>query len=302
MNTKIVLRLIRFPNLLITFVILLLIFFGLVRPALVKAPEFNDYLLLGLVILNTLVIMSAGNIYNDLRDTFTDQFNKPHKLIIGKYLSDHKARRWYLILSILALILSILLLWYTGSFFLFFLYIISMLTLHYYSKNTKARPWLGNFMIAFLCAMIFPLVPSAFSYRMEIAWWTNQDILFPVMTFGIFAFVTTLIRELVKDLEDMKGDQIAGMRTIPLTWRESSIQFYGSTLFGLVLVLLLLTGFSWADRLSVAGLIYTAGLILSTLLSAVKFRRACHHQEYRQLSSWLKVYILQGILLLIFWL
>jgi 4-hydroxybenzoate polyprenyltransferase len=286
----------------ITFVSLFLVFFILVKPYIIPDNDIEIYSLLLIVILNVLLIMAAGNIHNDLCDILPDQLNKPEKRVVDRYISPLRAKSYYFLLTGLAGILSINIFITTKNLILFSIFLFSIIALYIYSKHAKSWVFWGNFIIAILCTLVFIIIPCAFSSTMVTEWWSNEEILLPVTIFGIFAFLTTLTRELVKDLADVKGDMAAHIKTIPISWSESTVRIYGLSLFTSLVVLLLLTGFLVYHRLPWISLIYISGLITTTIYCALKFKSARTHSDFSNLSRGLKIYIFQGIILLVFWL
>ena len=302
MSPKIIAQLIRLPNLIITAVSLCLVFFSLIKPFIIPDNDTEICRLLLIVILNVLVIMSAGNIYNDLCDRIPDQLNKPDKRVIDRYIIPIRAKNYYFLLNGLAGILSIYIFIITKNLILFSIFLFSIFALYIYSKYAKSWVFWGNFIIAILCTLVFIIIPCAFSDLMVTDLCSNEEILLPVTIFGTFAFLTTMTRELVKDMEDIKGDMAAHIKTIPISWSKSLVRIYGLTLFASLVILLLLTGFLVYRSLPWVSLIYISGLITTTIYCALKFESARDHSDFSKLSRALKIYIFQGIFLLVFWL
>lgn len=246
--------------------------------------------------------MSAGNIYNDLCDRIPDQLNKPDKRVIDRYIIPIRAKNYYFLLNGLAGILSIYIFIITKNLILFSIFLFSIFALYIYSKYAKSWVFWGNFIIAILCTLVFIIIPCAFSDLMVTDLCSNEEILLPVTIFGTFAFLTTMTRELVKDMEDIKGDMAAHIKTIPISWSKSLVRIYGLTLFASLVILLLLTGFLVYRSLPWVSLIYISGLITTTIYCALKFESARDHSDFSKLSRALKIYIFQGIFLLVFWL
>ncbi len=107
----------------------------------------------------------------------------------------------------------------------------SAFILWWYSNALKRQPFIGNLSIAFLTALSIFVIPFLYA---------EANIMY-VLIYGMFAFQATLLREIIKDIEDLKGDNTFGCRTLPIIWgirRTKNVIYLLATAF-LVLVLTL---------------------------------------------------------------
>jgi 4-hydroxybenzoate polyprenyltransferase len=186
---------------------------GLHTFAFVQDPVFWAQLLL------LLGIMAGGYWVNDVYDRRIDRINKPHRALISTHISAKKVITVYVVASALQVGISLFLplkfaLLNTGA----------ILCLLVYARSLKRRAFVGNVAIAILSGMV--LLAGAFLYHLKLA-----------LLWGIgFASLITLLREMVKDVEDMRGDMQHGLRTFPI------LMGIGTTkrLLGVFYVLLLL--------------------------------------------------------------
>ena len=153
-----------------------------------------------LLTLSTVLIAAAGYIINDYYDIKIDAINKPDRIIIGKDLTRRKAMLGHLFLSGAGVILGGLLSIKVGL-----VNFGAVMLLWGYSADLKKRPFSGNLTIAFLGATMV-LVVSVLAEIDNLGVWA----------YAAFAFVSTLAREIIKDLEDMKGDAAHDCRTLPI--------------------------------------------------------------------------------------
>lgn len=178
--------------------------------------NFNDVILLLIVLLS----LSAGNIINDIEDLDIDRLNnRIRRPLVSGEISLNTGERLYQ-----ALLLCIL-------FFSFFLpleaqilVILNNILLYLYSVKFKGTVLVGNISVAYLSSSIFLL--CAFFYN------DFSAVLLP----AIFAFFIHLIRELVKDLEDIEGDQDQALRTFPIVFgynRSKELIFFLSILLSI---------------------------------------------------------------------
>jgi 4-hydroxybenzoate polyprenyltransferase len=154
----------------------------------------------------TLLITAAGYLINDIYDEEIDKINKPDKLYIGKSISKKNALNIYITLNITALLLAV----YLWNFVIFLIYLSAILLLYLYSAYLKKTAFGGNFTVALLsAAVVAELILYYQSYL------TEKQLVFYV-SYCSFAFLTTLLRELVKDLQDKDGDEAHGGRTLAI--------------------------------------------------------------------------------------
>jgi 4-hydroxybenzoate polyprenyltransferase len=155
-----------------------------------------------LLVFATISIAAAGYIINDYFDVKIDLINKPEEVIIGKYIK----RRWAILihqcLNFVGAAVGFFL-----SLKVFLINIIAIAALWFYSERFKRKAFIGNFLVAFLTA--FSLIILAIYYQ--------KNILL-VSIYALFAFSISLIREIIKDMEDIRGDTRYGCKTLPIVW------------------------------------------------------------------------------------
>lgn len=181
-----------------------------------------------LLVLSTILIAAAGNVINDYFDVRADRVNKPEKLIIGVHLK----RRWAIIshwgLNSVAFGIAIYLSWLFQSFWYLFIHLLSINLLWGYSSYFKRKMLIGNFIIAGLTALVPILVSIYFHINPNLILLTESDnfpfsedfaldiVLNVSLTIAIFAFILNLVREIVKDIQDIEGDKLLHAKTIPI--------------------------------------------------------------------------------------
>lgn len=157
---------------------------------------------LWLIILATLFIAAAGYIINDIFDLEADKVNKPEKAFINEENKSKYGLAYYG-LSVLGILLGL-----AASVYIGLVCVAMVLLLYYYSYKLKKIVFWGNFSIAFMSATVLLIMQLAFPTIEAIALWV----------YALFAFFTTLVRELAKDIEDTKGDQTANYKTLPIAY------------------------------------------------------------------------------------
>jgi 4-hydroxybenzoate polyprenyltransferase len=151
---------------------------------------------------STVCIAAAGYIINDYFDIKIDIINKPERVVIGRYLKRRVAMTAHQMLNVMGCLVGLYL-----SRWVFLLDVLSVTLLWFYSTQFKKQPFIGNVVVSFLTAL--SLLVLAVYYR------KNVDLL---LIYASFAFVITLVREIIKDMEDLRGDARFGCRTLPIIW------------------------------------------------------------------------------------
>lgn len=229
-----------------------------------------------LMVSATVMITAAGYLINDYYDVKIDFVNKPERVVVGKKLK----RRWVLaghtLLNFSAIGLGFYIsipigLTMFGSAFLLWLY----------SNQLKRLPLVGNASIAILTGLTLVLVAEYFQERAYI-----------IACYAVFAAFITLIREIIKDVEDRKGDERFGCKTIPILFgvARTKIFLYVIMLIFMITVFILLHQISWVLPLV---------LLLTLLILSYGIARADTVRAFHQLSTYCKVIMLLGVLSMI---
>ncbi|OWP62121.1 prenyltransferase [Hymenobacter amundsenii] len=273
-------RLIRLPNLLIMALCLLLVRACLLLPEApwrqVLAPGF------GLLVLAALSIGAAGYIINDYYDVKIDAINRPGRLVVGRAVNRRHAMLAHLLLSGLGVGLSGLL-----SPLLGLVNLGSALLLWGYSVRFKRVALVGNVSIATLTAALVLLPELQASTGRSAVW-----------GYALAAFLLTIVREIVKDVEDMRGDAQHDCHTLPLVWGVRRTKWV--TGFFLACLVLLVAGAVFnclllSQRYGLGSWLLV--LVLGPLLAlAAGLRRADQRQHFARLSTWCKAIMLSGVL------
>jgi 4-hydroxybenzoate polyprenyltransferase len=270
------LRLVRVQNL---FIIALTQY--LVRIFLIGGKESWLHLLtdpkMFLLSTSTLLMASAGYVINDYYDVKIDAINRPAQIIVGRTLR----RRYALILNWLLNTVGILLGFYL-SFTIGIFNFSAGFFLWLYSNQLKRLPFIGNLTIALL---------TAASVLVVVAYYPDHQLL--VFAFAGFAFFIALIREIIKDMEDMRGDATFGCQTLPVVWgiRRTKNMIYWLTL----LLVVSLSGFSYF--LKTDWLIGYGALFVLLPLGWLVYRLAGAdtRKDFNYLSQLCKIIMLGGV-------
>lgn len=209
------LRVIRFPNLIIIALSQFLVRYCLIIPAFQTQYNYTNYfpshlskLQFSLLVLSTVLIAAAGNIINDVFDIYTDDINKPGKNLIGKLISADAAKNLFYVLCSIGIIIGFYLAFKIGKPVMGFIQAFAAGSLWMYSTYYKKKVLAGNILVALLSALVLLLVGF-----FEPEFYPNIIYL---LIYSGFAFAISLIREIIKDMEDLEGDERTQRKTLPV--------------------------------------------------------------------------------------
>jgi 4-hydroxybenzoate polyprenyltransferase len=220
------LKLIRVNNLIIIGLTQYLLRYFVVLP-LLATKGLNPYLTdidFFIMVLSLVLVGSGGYIINDYFDTKVDRKNERFRNVVGKTIKRRVAMILHITVNSLGILLGAYAAYRSGVYWLVLVNISSATALWFYSTNFKHQPVVGNLLISVLTACV-PFVVIAFelppiieqNYDYAIANWpVIAKVILYITGFSVFAFLTNLIREIVKDMEDIKGDLYVGSRTLPI--------------------------------------------------------------------------------------
>ena len=302
------LKMIRLPNLFFIALTQLLFHFCILRPVLAQAvrlPLINGMLFI-LLAKASVLIAAAGYIINDYFDINIDEINKPKKNVVDHIVSRRWAMLWHFIMSGLGLLLSFYVSWKTGLWYIVIANFFCIALLFGYSVSLKRKLLSGNILISLLTAWVILVLCLSesvpfFSHNGSSSVASNTKILRLGFLYAGFAFISSLIREAIKDIEDMEGDAKYGCRTMPIVWGVHATKVYIAVWLIVLLALLLgvqvyVLQFKWWP-----AIVYSIVLIILPLLYVFyKLFQAKSSKDFHALSSWTKLVMFTGILSMVF--
>lgn len=199
-------------NVIITFIVVLV-------AILISQTEDRDTIFIFLVSLSAALTAAAGNIINDLYDIETDRISHPNRVLVLDKLSKKEAWFYYCFLNLSSAFIALSL-----NLVLFIIVILVIFLLLLYSVCLKRLPLIGNVTIAFITGLAF--IYGGFSVD------SPSSAVVP----ALFAFLINLIREIVKDVQDIEGDKKLDFKTFPIIFGVKKsyllIVFISILLFG----------------------------------------------------------------------
>ena len=298
-------RLIRWPNLVFIALTQFLFVYCIVKPVFNSSPVQPNVHGLNFVLisLSSLLIAAAGYIINDYFDLNIDQVNKPEKLVVEKIIKRRWTILWHILLSVAGIAIGFYIDFTSHIWLLGFSNIVCVALLFFYSTTLKRRLLAGNIIISLLTSWVI-LVVAWCEYNHLIR--TNNGlhadkILRETFLYAGFAFIISLIREVVKDMEDIEGDRRYGCRTMPIAWGVNATKvFVAVWLVVLIATLCIVQVYAlrlewyWSVVYCIIAIVMPLIFILKKLFTAKS------QQDYHKLSSLIKLVMFTGILSMIF--
>jgi 4-hydroxybenzoate polyprenyltransferase len=291
------LKLVRWPNL-----VIIAIIFVLLRTQLIEG--FHGTTLLRsclselhwmLMALATILIAASGNVVNDIFDQDIDAHNRPEDRIVGLRISEENAWTIYYTLSGIGLSLGILLAFLMGNITNGLVFLLALGGLWFYSYSYKRQFLIGNLVVAMLAGLVI-LLPLIFERMCSPESWMQLPWMPFIMAYAFFSVLSTLIREVIKDMEDMQGDGRMHCSTMPLVIGVAATKAVVSVLT-LVLVASV-ARYQWVkweenDMLSFFFLVLAVQVPALVMLNTVI--KAQHRADYHKASKLAKIMMVGGI-------
>lgn len=300
------LRLVRWPNLVFIAITQILFVYCIVHPVMSAAdvvPNIHGIYFI-LLMVSSVLIAAAGYIINDYFDLNIDLINKPDKLVVAKLISRRWVIFWHLFFSAAGIAIGFYIDFKTNVRFLGLANFGCAALLFLYSISLKKKLLSGNIVISALTAWVILVV----------GWCETSNLLRPALIgnytekitrisflYAGFAFVISLIREVVKDMEDIEGDRQYGGYTMPIALGINATKVF------VAVWLVVLTGALLIVQFYVLVLKWwlSAGyciilIVIPLLYIFKKLFSSGTSKDYHRLSSLIKLVMLTGILSMIF--
>ncbi|MEO8763595.1 MAG: geranylgeranylglycerol-phosphate geranylgeranyltransferase [Ginsengibacter sp.] len=300
-------KLIRWPNLFFIALTQILFRFFILRFVFTNSPSGYENAKLSLPLFFLLVfasvcIAAAGYIINDYFDVNIDLVNKPAKLIVDRYIK----RRWAIVLHVIfsftGFIISCYIGYMLGNSYIPFFNLLAIISLWFYSTTFKKKLLVGNILISLLTAWVI-LVLTVSEFKLHITpndvYW--QRLLKLSFIYAGFAFIISLIREVIKDMEDMRGDIRYGCTTMPIVWGlQVSKVFVAVWIVVITLSIAAMQFYVIHLGWWFSALYALIAIIIPLMWVLRKLYQAHTQQDFHKLSTTVKFIMLAGIVSMIF--
>lgn len=309
------LNLVRLPNLVVVALTMMLMRYAVIRPLLGVMPVtlagdpvvsafmelrlgWIDFLIL---VISTCLITAAGYVINDYFDIRADLINKG-TIIVGNTITRRMAMMYHNVFNILGVIGGTYVSARIGFIWLGIFFVLISGLLYFYSATYKRQFLIGNIIVSLLVAAV-PMVVVVYDAAPVYAWYSQAATDFQgvailfwwVGGFALFAFMTTLIREIIKDMEDCEGDRETGRKTLPVI---SGLLTCRTVVVLLSAITVALLYFVWYRYLTdTLTLVYVSLLlVLPLILVIIRVVSSNEKRHFHFASRLMKLIMLAGIL------
>ena len=230
-----------------------------------------------LLILSSSIAIASGYIINNFYDYEKDLINKPVKSKIDKVVRKRTKLSLYIILNFLCIYTSSLVSWKSVLFFFFYIFMI-----WFYSHKLKRILFVGNIVSSLLSVIPFLII---------LIYYKNFELI--IFMYAIFLFLVVYMREIIKDLENIKGDFTLNYRTIPVVYGEQ-LSKYLLMVISFIVVIIVCFLLTYFDTGMMYYYYYLSIVIL--LLFTIILRKYNSKKYYNLLHNLLKFLIVLGVL------
>ncbi len=308
------LKLIRWQNLIIVILTMVLMRYCIIEPLISKLKvmmldgsgqvslklqfPWYDFIIL---VAATVFITAGGYVINDYFDIKTDLINRG-SVIVGTKIPRHKAMMWHNIFNIAGVAAGFYISWKVGYIWMGIFFLLVSGLLYFYSASYKRQFLIGNLIVALLTAMV-PMMVIMYEWPVLYRYYTtraaelyNLSFLFWwIGGFSVFAFITTLTREIIKDIEDFEGDMAYGRRTIPVVIGIPASKVIALSLIIITIAMLYIVWFYFIND-KITFIYLTAGIVLPLFYIIYQLVVSRNRKQLHIASRLMKIVMLTGIL------
>ncbi len=268
----------------------------------------------GIFVISTVFVAIAGYIVNDIADVEIDKINRPERALSSGKISVSQAKSFQWFFEIAAVILGFIVALHIGQPSLVGIHILLIFLLRNYANKLKCKGLIGNLVVSISTATVpaWVWIYSVFAFHTFKAN-TSFDFSFinQITFFYIgFAFLFTLIREIVKDLEDLKGDKECGCNTLAVTLPLQKVKNWviilnAIAIQGILVFMWLLFNHFPSGKLLVKGeTLFTANFISIAVVVLIhiipKVVTANSSLDFHKIGKTLKIVMVAGIAQMLF--
>lgn len=238
--------------------------------------DFNLFI----IVLASSLTIASGYIINNFYDSKKDLINRPNKSKLDRLVSQKTKLQVYFTLNFIVFFIAFFVSWRAVLFFSVYIFLI-----WFYSHKIKKQPFIGNLMASFLAVLPFFAILLYYKNFYEV-----------IFAHATFLFIIILIREMIKDLENLKGDLANGYSTIPIVYGES----VSKKIIIILAISTLIPVYFLVNLYDVGYMdIYFYICLILLILFGVKLSKSNTKEEYNQLHNLLKIIIVAGVFCII---
>ena len=233
-----------------------------------------------LIVLASSLTIASCYIINNFYDSQKDLINRPNKSMLDRLVSQKTKLTVYFSLNFIAVFIAVFVSWRAVLYFSVYIFLI-----WFYSHKIKKYPIIGNLMAAFLAILPFFAILLYYKNLYEV-----------IFSHATFLFLLLLIREMIKDLENMKGDFASDYKTVPIIYGENiskkTITILAALTIIPVYILIEIYDVGYMD-------IYFYLCLITLIFFVIKLWKSNTKEAFLQLHNVLKVLIGAGVFCII---
>ncbi|OYT15882.1 MAG: hypothetical protein B7C24_10670 [Bacteroidetes bacterium 4572_77] len=299
-------KLIRWPNLLMIALAQILLQYLVIAHVFskIQVPSPLDNTSFFLLLLSTIFMAAYGYAYNDVKDIEIDLINKNESRIVDWKIPKKTASIIAYVFLAAALLIASYLAWSVQMWQLLIIHISIGLGLWYYSSQLKKKPLIGNLIISLFTSLSLYII---WIYHLAILigdpiLLVDSQKMLPylhtiVLTYSLFAFLLSFMRELVKDIEDKQGDGKLGLRTFAVVFgtrkTKSLICGLSITTLGMVWVS---AYYTYIFNLKEMSAYFMVAISIPFIYFLMHLKKAVRKEDFKDLSTLAKIIMIAGIL------
>jgi len=242
------------------------------KGALAVLLDFNLFI----IVLASSLTIASGYIINSFYDSQKDLINRPNKSMLDRLVSQKTKLTVYFLLNFITAFIAFFVSWRAVLFFSVYIFLI-----WFYSHKIKKYAIIGNLMSALLAVLPFFAILLYYKNFYEV-----------IFYHATFLFILLLIREMIKDLENLKGDFANDYKTIPIIYGENiskkTITFLAILTIIPVYVLIEIFDVGYMD-------IYFYICLITLIFFITYLWKSTQKEHYLQLHNVLKLLIVAGV-------
>lgn len=262
-----------------------------------------------ILVLSTMCLAGAGYVINDYFDRKADLINRPDSVIVGTKILRRKAMVFHSVLNVVGVAAGVYLSFRINIPYFGFVFLFITGILWFYSTTYKKIVFAGNFIVALLTALVtmmvlfFELPPISEKFHSAVLFdEAAYNMLIYSLGISFFAFITTFIREIIKDFEDIKGDRENNRKTVPIVFGNFVSKIILMVLIFSMIFSLMFSYFYYLQHIRFydSHLIILAYIILCLIVPIIiltlKLIGAVTQPDFKKLSKYMKLIMLSGLL------
>jgi len=279
---------------------------------LIITPNIQAYITLSkhshlsffLLVLCTILLAAGSYIINDIFDISIDKINKKNRLIVSNHITIKHAWIYYFIVSFTGFVIAFYLAYHLDKFDLLWIYPAAIFGLYKYAHSWKKQFIIGNIIVAGFSAFVACIILlyasgplSLWNNSQPLDYQSNVSLLYFYM---VFAFLTSLFREIIKDMQDIEGDRKFGVRSLPIVWGLKKTKNMAYLVLIVTILAIIYWILYWTTGQGWTHLFLIITVIFPLIYLGIILKKSTSSEDFKKISNYTKLIMLMGILYILF--